>query len=124
MNLDPSIIKKAERMRGYQRERFAAVVKAGVPVAYGTDIGVFPHGENWRDFPVMVECGMKPMEAIRAATVNSARMNGIDDLVGSLDRGLRADVIAVAGNPLDDITAMGKVVFVMKDGAVYRNERT
>jgi imidazolonepropionase-like amidohydrolase len=123
MNLDASIIKKAERMRGFQRERFAEIVKAGVPVAYGTDIGVFPHGENWRDFPVMVECGMDPMEAVRAATVNSARMNGIDETTGSLDRGLRADVIAVAGNPLDDIACTKDVVFVMKDGAVYRNER-
>jgi imidazolonepropionase-like amidohydrolase len=123
MNLDASIIKKAERMRGFQRERFTEIVKAGVPVAYGTDIGVFPHGENWRDFPVMVECGMDPMEAVRAATVNSARMNGIDETTGSLDRGLRADVIAVAGNPLDDIACTKDVVFVMKDGAVYRNER-
>jgi imidazolonepropionase-like amidohydrolase len=93
-----------------------------VPVAYGTDIGVFPHGENWRDFPIMVECGMSPMEALRAATVNSARMNGIEEDVGALAEGLRADVIAVAGDPLADMRRMGGVRFVMRDGAVYRNE--
>jgi len=122
MDLDPSIVAKAADMRGYQRERFAKVVKAGVPVAYGTDIGVFPHGENWRDFPCMVECGMEPLEAIRSATVNSARMLGIADMVGSLHPGLKADVIAVEGNPLDDIEALSRVRFVMKDGVVYRND--
>ncbi len=122
MGLDASIVEKARQMRAFQRERFAAVVKHGVPVAYGTDIGVFPHGENWRDFPIMVECGMAPMEALRAATVNSARMNGIEGDVGALAPGLRADVIAVAGDPLADISRMGHVRFVMRDGAVYRNE--
>lgn len=123
MNLDASIIKKAETMRGYQRERFAEVVKRGVPVAYGTDIGVFPHGQNWRDFPCMVECGMDPLEAIRSATINSANMNGIADKVGSLSGGLNADVIGVAGNPLEDISCLKDVRFVMKDGAVYRDDR-
>jgi imidazolonepropionase-like amidohydrolase len=122
MNLDPSIIRKAKDARGLQRDRFARIVKHGVPVVYGTDIGVFPHGENWRDFPVMVECGMAPMEAIRAATVNSARMNGIDGEVGALEEGKRADVVAVAGDPLADVRRMGDVRFVMRDGVVYRND--
>lgn len=122
MGLDASILEKARRMRGFQRDRFAKVVKGGVPVAYGTDIGVFPHGENWRDFPCMIECGMAPVEAIRAATINSARMNGIEEETGSLTKGKRADVIAVAGNPLDDVSLTAQVRFVMKDGAVYRNE--
>ena len=121
MNLDPTIVEKARQMRGYQRDRFARIVKGGVPVAYGTDIGVFPHGENWRDFPCMVECGMEPIEAIRAATVNSARMNGIEREVGSLSEGLKADVIAVAGDPLGDISRLANVQFVMKDGAIIRN---
>jgi imidazolonepropionase-like amidohydrolase len=123
MNLDASILEKAGAMRNHQRESFARVVEHGVPVAYGTDIGVFPHGENWRDFPCMVQCGMEPMEALRTATVNSARMNGIESEVGSLSEGKRADVVAVAGNPLDDVSSLGDVIFVMKDGAVYRNEK-
>jgi imidazolonepropionase-like amidohydrolase len=122
MNLDASIVAKAKDMRGFQRDRFSKIVAAGVKVAYGTDIGVFPHGENWRDFPCMVECGMSPMAAIQSATINSARMNGIDGEVGALARGLKADVIAVAGDPTQDINALEKVRFVMRDGAIYRQE--
>ena len=95
MNLDASIIEKARTIGKHQRERFARIVELGVPVAYGTDSGLFPHGENWRDFPCMVECGMAPIEAIRAATIDSARMNGIADRVGAFAPGLAADVIAV-----------------------------
>jgi len=122
MQLDPSIVAKAARMASYQRERFARLHAEGVPVAYGTDIGVFPHGENWRDFPLMVECGMTPLQAIRSATLNSARMNGIEETVGTLEVGMRADIIAVAGNPVEDVAALSKVRFVMKDGAVYRTD--
>ena len=120
MGVDVSIVEKAKRMLGFQRERFSKIVKSGVLVSYGTDIGVFPHGENWRDFPCMIECGMAPVEAIRSATINSARMNGIEALTGSLTEGKRADVIAVSGNPLDDVNHLSEVRFVMKDGVVYR----
>jgi imidazolonepropionase-like amidohydrolase len=123
MNLHPSIVEKARNMRSHQRERFSALVKAKVPVAYGTDIGIFPHGENWKDFPCMIECGMEPLEAIRTATVNSALMNGIEKETGSLTAGLAADVIAVAGNPLEDISSLGQVRFVMRDGVVVRDDR-
>jgi imidazolonepropionase-like amidohydrolase len=123
MNLHPSIVAKAKDMRSHQRERFARIVEKGVKVAYGTDIGVFPHGENAKDFPCMIECGMEPLEALRSATINSAHMNGIAADTGSLTPGLAADVIAVAGNPLDDIAATGDVRFVMRDGVVYRDER-
>jgi len=122
MNLHASIIQKAKEMRGFQRDRFAKIVKAGVPVAYGTDIGVFPHGENWRDFPCMVECGMSPLAAIQTATINSARMNGIDGDVGALARGMKADVVGVEGDPTQDVNLLEKVRFVMKDGAVVRRE--
>ena len=122
MGLDPSIVEKARRMRGFQRDRFAEIVRHGVPVAYGTDIGVFPHGENWRDFPCMIECGMSPLDAIRTATIQSARMNGIDEQVGALAEGKRADVIAVAGDPLQDVERLADVRFVMRDGAVVRHD--
>jgi len=122
MNLHASIIQKAKEMRGFQREHFAKIVQAGVPVAYGTDIGVFPHGQNWRDFPCMVECGMEPVAAIQSATINSARMNGIDAEVGALARGLKADVVAVEGDAIQDVNLLEKVRFVMKDGVVVRRE--
>ena len=70
----------------------------------------------------MIECGMDPMAAIQSATINSARMNGIDDEVGVLAKGMQADLIAVPGNPLEDISAVARVSFVMKGGAIYRNE--
>jgi imidazolonepropionase-like amidohydrolase len=122
MNLDPSIVEKAKGMRHLQRDRFSKVVKAGVPVAYGTDIGVFPHGQNWKDFPCMVECGMDPMEALKSATINSAKMNGLDKELGALAPGLKADIVAVAGDPLKSIDALKDVRFVMRDGLVYREE--
>jgi imidazolonepropionase-like amidohydrolase len=122
MNLAATIVEKARRMRDFQRDRFARIVAHDVNVAYGTDIGVFPHGENWRDFPVMVECGMAPLDAIRTATINSARMNGIDQETGVLQPGLRADVVAVRGNPLEDVRALADVAFVMKDGEVIRHD--
>lgn len=122
MNLHASIVQKAKEMRGFQREHFAKIVQAGVPVAYGTDIGVFPHGQNWRDFPCMVECGMAPLAAIQSATINSARMNGIDAEVGALASGLKADVVAVEGDAIQDVNRLEKVRFVMKDGVVVRRE--
>lgn len=122
MKPDPSIVAKANDMRAFQRKRFARIVEAGVPVAYGTDIGVFPHGENWRDFPCMIECGMAPIAAIQSATINSARMNGLADELGTLNAGQAADIIAVQGDPSKDIGALEHVRFVMKDGAVYRND--
>ena len=122
MNLDASIVEKAKAMRGYQRDRFSRIVKAGVPVAYGTDIGVFPHGENWKDFPCMIECGMEPMEAVKSATINSAKMNGIDQDLGALAPGLKADIVAVSGDPMKSIEALKGVTFVMKDGVTYRED--
>ena len=120
LDLTPDLVEKARVMRNVQRERFRKVVEAGVPVAYGTDIGVFPHGENWRDFSVMVECGMTPLEAIRTATLNSARMNGIDHEVGTLEMGRKADIIGVDGNPVDDVSSLRRVRLVMRDGRIFK----
>lgn len=120
LELTPDLVEKARTMRTHQRDRFRAVVKAGVPVAYGTDIGVFAHGENWRDFPLLIECGMTPLSALRAATLTSAQMNGIDHDVGTLDIGKRADIVGVRGNPLEDVSCLSEVVFVMRDGRIYK----
>ncbi len=101
---------------------FAKAYKSGVKIAFGTDAGVFPHGKNWLEFVYMTEVGMPVMEAIQSATVNGADLLGISDMLGSIEAGKLADIIAVEGNPLVDITSMGKVKFVMKDGVVYKQE--
>jgi imidazolonepropionase-like amidohydrolase len=94
-------------------------IREGVRIAYGTDAGVFPHGRNACDFAVLVELGMSPLDAIRTATLGAAELLGVDDR-GSLETGRLADLIAVPGDPLADVTALGRPVFVMKGGEVYR----
>ena len=94
--------------------------KAGVKIAFGTDAGVYRHGMNWLEFTYMIEAGMKPMDAIKAATSNAAELLGMKELVGSIEAGKFADVVAVDGDPLTDAKVFGKVVFVMKDGVVYK----
>lgn len=98
-----------------------AAYKAGVKIAFGTDAGVFPHGQNAREFELMVEAGMPPLFTLQAATTHAAELLGMSDDFGSLSAGKFADVIAVPGNPLEDIAVMKKVNFVMKDGVVYRS---
>jgi imidazolonepropionase-like amidohydrolase len=101
---------------------FAKAYKQGVKIAFGTDAGVFAHGKNWLEFVYMHEVGMPAMETIQSATVNAADLLGVTDLVGSIEKGKLADIIAVDGDPVKDIQAMGRVKFVMKDGVVYKNE--
>lgn len=98
---------------------FRAAYREGVKIAFGTDAGVFPHGNNAREFGAMVRHGMKPADAIRAATVNAAALLGVSDR-GSILPGRLADIIAVEGNPLEDVTTLEHVVFVMKGGTIYR----
>lgn len=100
---------------------FAKAYKAGVKIAFGTDAGVFQHGKNWLEFRYMIEAGMSPMDAIKAATVNAADLLGMKDKLGSIEAGKLADIVAVDGDPLQDSGAFGKVVFVMKDGMVYKS---
>ncbi|MGD9597082.1 MAG: amidohydrolase family protein [Steroidobacteraceae bacterium] len=102
------------------RETFAKAWKAGVPIMFGTDTGVSAHGRNAREFALMVEAGMPAMAAIRSATSVPAKFLGIDDRVGSVTAGKQADLVAVPGNPLTDITALQRVSFVMKEGVVYK----
>ena len=99
---------------------FAKAYKAGVKILFGTDTGVSKHGDNAREFRLMVEAGMPPMESIRVATSAPAKFLGLDDQVGSIAVGKLGELVGVPGDPLDDITAMERVVFVMKDDKVYK----
>jgi imidazolonepropionase-like amidohydrolase len=103
-----------------QRRNFMKAVRAGVKMSFGTDAGVCPHGTNARQFAFMVKYGMTPMQAIQAATSSAADLLGKSDLLGSLRSGKYADIIAVTGNPLEDIRVLESVKFVMKEGVVYK----
>ena len=96
--------------------------KAGVKIAFGTDAGVYPHGENAHEFELMVQAGIPPLYALQAATVNAAQLLKHDQELGSVTAGKLADVVAVPGNPLDDISLMKQVSFVMKAGVVYKRD--
>ena len=116
------IIDKEKLIGRLQRENFQKAVKAGVKIAFGTDAGVYPHGWNGKQFFYMVKYGLTPMQAIQSATINAADLLDWKDKTGSISKGKLADIIAVDGNPLDDITILEHVKFVMKDGIVYKNE--
>ncbi len=119
----PESLEKERRVGGQQRANFEKAHRAGVAMAFGTDAGVYPHGDNARQFSRMVRFGMAPIEAIRAATLNTARLFGIDDQTGAIKAGLDADLIAVPGDPLADISVLEDVYFVMKQGVVYSSVR-
>ena len=104
------------------QDTFARAYKAGVKIAFGTDTGVSPHGDNWKEFGYMIESGMPAMEAIQSATVVAADLLRQADELGSLSAGKHADIIAVPGDPLTDVTQFSKVYFVMKGGVVYKGE--
>jgi imidazolonepropionase-like amidohydrolase len=115
----PAKILEKERLVGrLQRENFQKAVRAGVKIAYGTDAGVYPHGWNAKQFAHMVRWGMTPMAAIQAATVHAAELLGWSDRVGALAPGRFADLIAVDGDPTQDVTRLETVAFVMKGGQV------
>ncbi|HZK95877.1 MAG TPA: amidohydrolase family protein [Prolixibacteraceae bacterium] len=119
----PEKIINKERMIGkLQRENFQKAVNAGVKIAYGTDAGVYPHGWNGKQFFYMVKYGLTPMQAIQSATINAADLIDWKEKTGSISKGKLADIIAVDSNPLDDVTILEHVKFVMKDGTVYKNE--
>jgi imidazolonepropionase-like amidohydrolase len=117
----PSVVRPKAALVGPQIQgTFAKAYKTGVKILFGTDTGVSAHGENAREFVLMVEAGMPPMEAIKSATSVTAKFLEIDDRLGSVAIGKIADLVAVPGDPLADITTMQRVHFVMKDGVVYR----
>ena len=117
----PELVRpKAAAIGPLIQNTFEKAHKAGVKIAFGTDSGVSAHGDNAQEFSLMVEAGMKPADALLSATVNSADLLGISDILGTLEQGKLADIVAVQGDPLDDISLMESVSFVMKDGVVYK----
>ena len=116
----PVIAAKAAAIGPVTQQTAGRAYKAHVKIAFGTDAGVYPHGENAHEFELMVEAGIPPMYAIQAATVNAAQLLKQDKDLGVVSAGKIADVIAVPGNPIDDISLMKRVSFVMKDGIVYK----
>ena len=114
------IINKEKMVGKLQRENFQKAVEAGVKIAYGTDAGVYPHGWNGKQFKWMTRFGLSPMGAIQAATINAADLIGIKEKTGSIKAGKKADIIAVFSNPIEDITSLEQVQFVMKNGIVYK----
>ena len=114
-------LRKDREIGEVQRQGFAKAHRAGVKMVYGTDAGVYPHGQNGKQFATMVRYGMTPMEAVRAATVNAAEaLASQGTLVGAIAPGKSADIIAVDGDPLRDVTQLERVSFVMKSGAVVK----
>ncbi len=117
----PESIEKEKAIGKAQRESFERATRAGAKMAFGTDAGVYPHGDNARQFTYMVQYGMAPMQAIQAATLNAAEALGWRDRVGSVEAGKFADLIAVSGDPLGEIRVLESVSFVMKGGEVAKN---
>lgn len=116
----PEVVRpKAAEIGPLIQGTFGRAYKAGVKIAFGTDAGVFDHGENYREFVYMVEAGMPALEAIRSATYEAAQLLGVDD-IGTIEVGKRADVVAVNGDPLADISILADINLVVKDGVVYK----
>jgi imidazolonepropionase-like amidohydrolase len=125
--IDPGPLGLSEmrkRIIPLHKATFQKAMKMGVKIAFGTDVGAYDHGTSTREFLKMVEYGMKPIDAIRSATVTASELLRMEKEVGTIEVGKFADIIAVRGNPVEDIQAIQKAVFVMKDGRVYKNLST
>jgi imidazolonepropionase-like amidohydrolase len=116
----PLVVPKALEIGPQIQATFGKAYKRGVKIAFGTDAGVFPHGDNGKEFTYMVEAGMPPLEAIKSATIVPAGILGLADKIGTVEPGKLADLVATDENPLQNIKTMEKVSFVMKDGVVYK----
>jgi len=116
-------LRKNEETVEEQRVVFRKAHEAGVPIIYGTDAAVYPHGDNARQFPIMVEHGMSPMDAIKAATSVAAYHIGWDDKVGAVEAGRFGDLVTVQGDPLEDISLLQDVKTVIKGGNVFKLDR-
>ena len=118
----PAFAERERALLAFHAAEFRKQLAAGVPMAVGSDVGPFPHGTQAREFELMVEYGMAAVDVLRASLLNGARLLGKQDVIGQLKPGFYADVIAVPGDPLQDISVLARVSFVMKNGVVYRNE--
>lgn len=119
-NIPKDFLQHDAELGELQRKNFRKAVKAGVKMSFGTDAGVCPYDQSIKQFAFMVRYGMTPMQAIQAATTNAADLLGHPDVPGSIKPGKFADVIAVSGNPLQDISLLEHVQFVMKEGKIYK----
>lgn len=121
----PTLVRPKAAAIGPQiHKTFAMAYKSGVKIAFGTDSGVSPHGDNAKEFALMVESGMKPMEAIQSATIEAAKLLKIENELGSLEPGKWADIVAVEGDPLSNINLMQEIGFVMKAGRTYKGHKS
>ena len=116
----PEAAARERAVLDFHASEFKKQLAAGVPIAMGSDVGPFPHGTQAREFILMVKYGMSPLAAIQAGTLNGAKLLGWQDRIGTLKPGYQADIVAVPGDPLEDISALEKVSFVMKAGVIYR----
>ena len=120
-NYPPALQAKAKAAAAARSDMFRNAVKMGVKISFGTDAAVFPHGQNAKEFKLMVDLGMTPIDTLKSATANDAELLGIAQKVGTLEKGKVADIVAMPGDPTSDITATERVSFVMKEGKVIRN---
>jgi imidazolonepropionase-like amidohydrolase len=120
-NYPAALQAKAKAAGAARSDMFRNAVKMGVKISFGTDAAVFPHGQNAKEFKLMVDLGMTPIDALKSATANDAELLGIAQKVGTLEKGKLADIVAIPGDPASDITATERVFFVMKEGKIVRN---
>ena len=120
-NYPSALQAKAKAATAARSEMFHNAIKVGIKISFGTDAAVFPHGQNAKEFKLMVDLGMTPIDALKSATANDAELLGIGQKVGTLEKGKLADIIAMPGDPTSDITATERVSFVMREGKIIRN---
>jgi imidazolonepropionase-like amidohydrolase len=121
--VDEENLNKERQVSKKQRDSFSRAVKAGVNMVFGTDAAIYPHGDNAKQFSRMVEFGMTELQAIQSATINSAKLLKMHNKLGQIKTGYAADIIAVEGNPLENISTLEQIPFVMKAGIVYKTEK-
>jgi imidazolonepropionase-like amidohydrolase len=122
--LPPAIIAKTRAALAARSQMFQHALAKGVKIGFGTDAAVYKHGRNAEEFHLMVDLGMKPIDALRSAAISDAELLGLQDKIGTLDTGKLADIVAVPGDPVENIRQTEKVFFVMKEGVIYRNDRS
>ncbi len=122
-HIPPLMEAKARAAMSALDETVSKAIRKGIKIALGTDAGVYPHGRNAEEMGQLVRLGMKPIDAIKAGTTVDAELLGMSNKIGSLEAGKLADIVAVPGNPLEDIHRVEKVLFVMKEGTIYRNDK-